>query len=269
MKEKLAKARNVYQENGPLYLIERIYAFIVWRFIRAFRIIKMKISTTNPWIPPVGLLIGNRRVEVGYNSKYIFNDGRYKIMPNSNDIVMEAGVYKGEDTASLAKFSSHVIGFEPSPRNYKKAKKNLESFSNVELLNAGLWNSKDELEVSLGQEDYDDGFLEPDENSGEIGQSVPVDTVENYVKELDIDTVDFLKIEAEGAEPEIIDGLGDIRPQNIAVNIDAERSSEPVGGEVMKRLQPLGYELVGIKWGHILFFTKDDVERSAFSSEFL
>jgi FkbM family methyltransferase len=166
--------------------------------------------------------------------------------------------------------AKQVFAFEPSPRNYKKAKDNLESFDNVTLINEGLWNEPDHLEIKYGVSGGDDGFLEPDNGEGPepVSENIPVNTVENYVEELDIDEVNFLKIEAEGAEPEIIQGIGNLEIRNIAVNCGEERGGEPTGEEVMQLLQTLGYELVGMKRGHILFFTLDEVPHSAFRSVF-
>lgn len=42
----------------------------------------------------------------------------------------------------------------------------------------------------------------------------------------------------------------------------------PVGKQVMELLQPKGYHLVGMKKGHILFFTKQDPSHCAFRGQF-
>jgi FkbM family methyltransferase len=208
-----------------------------------------------------------------YDNKYVLDESgrlRFNITPTASDTVIEAGVHRGRDTATLAKLAKQVIAFEPSPRNYKKAKDNLKSFDNVTLINEGLWNEPDDLEIQYGAAGGDDGFLEPDtgEATDPVSENIPVNTVENYVEELDIDRVDFLKIEAEGAEPEIIKGIGDLQIRNIAVNCGEERDGEPTGKEVMQLLHPLGYELLGMKRGHILFFTLDEVTHKAFRSVF-
>jgi FkbM family methyltransferase len=189
-------------------------------------------------------------------------------------IVIEAGVFAGKDTASYAKLGHRVFAFEPSPRNYEKASNNLRRFNNVELVNAGLWSHPSELEIQFGESGDDDGFLEPDNPKSDSHDDesilVRVDTIENFVSELNIDPteIELIKIEAEGAEPEILEGLGKIRPKHVVVNGGEERDGKPTGLAVTKKLQPLGYELVGIKKGHILFFTQRPIGHSAFRNEF-
>jgi FkbM family methyltransferase len=257
----LKKAYEAYNEGGFVLFFQRVVNYLHPRlrdpilFIPSFPMItiqscKQKIST--------------------YNNKYVMDEGGFNITPTATDTVIEAGVHRGRDTATFAKLAKQVIAFEPSPRNYKKAKDNLNSFDNVTLINEGLWNEPDHLEIKYGEGRGDDGFLEPDNGEGPepMSENIPVNTVENYVEELDIDRVDFLKIEAEGAEPEIIKGIGDLKIRSIAVNCGEERDGEPTGEEVIQLLQPLGYELVGMKRGHILFFTLNEVSHSAFRSVF-
>jgi len=79
------------------------------------------------------------------------DEGGINITPTASDTVIEAGVHRGRDTASFAKLAKQVIAFEPSPRNYKKAKDKLDSFDNVTLINEGLWNEPDHLEIKYDQ----------------------------------------------------------------------------------------------------------------------
>jgi FkbM family methyltransferase len=228
-----------------------------------------------PQFPGVTLGINGFVWTVGLQTKYLDFDSR--IMPNATDsnerIVLEAGVYDGRDTATFAKLSDRVFAFEPSPRNYQKASVNLRKFDNIELINAGLWSHPSELEIQFGEHGADDGFLQPDvprsEQHDDESVIIRVDTIENFVSELNIEPteIELIKIEAEGAEPEILKGLGSIRPTHIVINADEERDGKPTGLAVAKKLQPLGYELVGIKNGCMLFFTQRQI-RSAFRNEF-
>lgn len=225
-----------------------------------------------PYIPPVSLKYKDVEFGIGYRSTYLHLSGPsfrgVDVVPKSSDIVVEAGVHEGRDTAMFAKMASHVIGFEPSPRNYSIVKDNLRRFSNVTLINEGLWNEESQLEVQYGEMTGDDGFLRPDsQNIGE-GGTVPVNTLNYYMDALDIDNIDFLKVEAEGAEPEIVEGLGDLRPKKIVVNGAAERDGEPTAPDVITELKPLGYNLEGVIFGRNLFFTLDSESSNAVISAF-
>lgn len=219
-------------------------------------------------VPPIRLNYRDNSFSISYKNKYILDDGQYDIIPKSSDTVVEAGVAIGKDTAMFGKLAEEVIAFEPSPRQYSKAKANLKRFKNVKLINKGLWNDRDTLEIKYGGSGSEDGFLEPDKGITGTGGEIEVNSLEEYVKQLNIEEVDYLKVEAEGAEPEIIKGIGDLHIENIVVNAGEERDGEPTGREVMELLQPQGYSLVGIKKGHILFFTLNSVSHRAFRSEF-
>jgi FkbM family methyltransferase len=182
--------------------------------------------------------------------------GGGNIAPRGSEIVVEAGVHHGRDTAMFAKLAKEVIAFEPSPRNYENAESNLRRFRNIQLINKGLWNESDLLTIRYGKKRGDDGFLQPD--SEEISKTtieIEVDTLQSFVNELGLHRVDFLKIEAEGAEPEVLQGLGDLRPRVIVVNAGPERDGQPVFTEIFRILEPKGYGLVAMK-GDTLFFTK-------------
>lgn len=219
---------------------------------------------TNSSIAPIAFEFKNERYEIGYRSKYVYNGVSYKVAPKEGDVVVEAGVYKGRDTASFAKIAEKVVGFEPSLRNYKKAVKNVGHFDNVSLINEGLWKEEDELRILQNESSGDDGFLEPDGDSATGGEYVRVNKLKNYLEEMKIEEVNFLKIEVEGAEPEVIKGMGNIRPRNVVINAGEERSKKPTGKKVTKKLQKMGYNLVAVKMGHILFFTQEDVSHCAF-----
>ncbi|WP_122090150.1 FkbM family methyltransferase [Halalkalicoccus subterraneus] len=222
----------------------------------------------NPSIPPLSAGYKLTTVGLGYRDKYIYTDSVVDVAPGPSDVVVETGVYHGKHTAMYAKLAERVIAFEPSPRNHAIAERNLERFDNVELVNRGLWNEEDELEIRYGDGGGDDGFLDPDTGSGSAGDHVPVHTLEDYIERSNVDGVDFLKVEAEGAEPEIIDGMGELRIENVVVNAGEEREGKPTGREVTELLQPKGYTLVGMKRGHILFFTLKPVPHAAFRNEF-
>lgn len=61
--------------------------------------------------------------------------------------------------------------------------------------------------------------------------------------EVNVDHIDFLKVETEGVEPEVIDGISGISVDKIAVDCGPERDGEPVTDEVSNRLDEMGYNI--------------------------
>ena len=101
----------------------------------------------------------------------------------------------------------HFHLFEPQPEFYKMTCESHNSYENVKINNFGL-GSKNELK------DYyekSQGFV----NLPESWQSAPtyklsLRTLDSYCKENGIDDIDFLKIDTEGFEKEVLLGGSDI-----------------------------------------------------------
>lgn len=249
------KSVEAYREGGLTHFLRKSSRYILHQ-------IQPKLLFS-PIIPPVEFGVNGRTVLIAGRDKGYMTDNA---KPKKPDTVIEVGAYHGRDTAMFAKLADKVIAFEPSPRNYSIAKENLNRFSNVQLINKGVWKERDELKIKYGESSGDDGFLEPDSGDTETKETeIPVNTLEEYVKELDIESVDYLKVEAEGAEPEIIEGLGDLRPQNIVVNIDKERNEETPGREIVDMLTEKGYTPYEVKRAAMMFFTLDEDAYKAFS----
>lgn len=239
--------------------------------IKSARKLRDRLARTlllEPNFPPLSIDYKRRTFQFGYRDKYLYNAAPPVVMPEPSDTVIEAGVCQGFDTAMFGKLADRVIGFEPSPRNYTTAKRNLRKYDNVDIINEGLWNEKSELEIQYGGGGGDDSFLEPDSSVKKRGGTVPVNTLEQYVDDLDIDEVNFVKIEAEGAEPEILDGMGELRPEKIVVNADEERGGMSPSKEIMDKLQAEGYNLVAVTLGCVLFFVLDTEYHYAFRPEY-
>jgi len=80
-------------------------------------------------------------------------------------------------------------------------------------------------------------LLTPDD--GRVVGAIDVETV--TLEDID---AEFAKIEAEGAEPEVLDGLSSPSIPKLAVNCDPERGGENPRGAVVARLEAIGYETV-------------------------
>ncbi len=54
---------------------------------------------------------------------------------------------------------------------------------------------------------------------------------------------DFVKIEAEGLELEVVEGLYDQRPRKLAIDVSPERNGKSPAYEFRERLASPGYEI--------------------------
>jgi FkbM family methyltransferase len=174
---------------------------------------------------------------IGYLKKYEIKKG---------DIVVDAGAYLGTFTILASKLvgdSGKVISFEPDPQNYSMLLKNikLNDIKNVITINKGLWSRDTELNLNI-QSDRS-SFL-PETSESKTIVSTTVVSLDNELKRLKINKIDFIKMDVEGAELEALKGSEKILRNN-KVNL-AVASYHIVNGqktcfEIEKMLSDLGY----------------------------
>lgn len=173
-------------------------------------------------------------------AKYFTHD---RIFIEPNDRVFEVGAAKGITTQIAAERAKHVIALEPSPRTFRCLRKNIIA-ENVDVYPYAAWKDSGEKEIQYATQSGSDSLIEPNSGRAVTSRSVRVDTIENLINELEIDTVDFLKVEAEGAEPEVVEGIGDLKISKLVVNCSEERYGESPFEEVSEKLREMGYEIV-------------------------
>lgn len=133
----------------------------------------------------------------------------------SGDIVIDAGAYIGEFTIYAAKIvgpTGKVIAFEPDKKNYKLLIENisLNKLDNIVVLNKGLWNQNTNLKFMSDANASSIRFS--NEESNEIGLEVV--KLDDELNKLKINTVNFIKMDIEGAEIEAIKGAENILKNN-------------------------------------------------------
>jgi len=98
---------------------------------------------------------------------------------------------------------SKIIAFEPDKKIFNYLKYNIESFkfNNIELINKGLW--KEERILKFYSEGADAGRLVKKSTEKDESNLIAINTIplSNYLRS---EEVDFLKIDIEGAETEVL-----------------------------------------------------------------
>lgn len=145
----------------------------------------------------------------------------HRIPFSNDDLVLDCGAYVGD---LLLWFRNRDIrirytGFEPSPEIFECLRENVSPHN---VLNVGLWNKRGELDFFSSPSKQDSSFIEPANYDRVI--SVPAVPLEAFVSE----RVKLLKLEAEGGEPEVLEGLSDkLRfVEYIAADLGPERGKE-------------------------------------------
>lgn len=146
-------------------------------------------------------------------SYLLFNNIFKKI--NSNSIAIDCGANVGDITLKLAKTGATVYAFEPNPYAFKRLSERTKDFKNVTCINKGVWDRNTTTQLFFHQNaEGDDEFwsfgssIVREKNNVNTGRSVEVELVDliDFIKNLK-QKVDFLKIDIEGAEVEILEKI--------------------------------------------------------------
>jgi len=129
------------------------------------------------------------------------HSGQYfdkEIVPEIKNIsFLDGGGYVGDTATEVIKNYpdfKKIWLIEPIPENLRIAKRELDSYKNIEFLNCGISNKKETLYFNE-EKSFSSIY-------GKGTQSVEVDTIDNLVRE----KVDYIKMDIEGAEQDAIDG---------------------------------------------------------------
>jgi len=174
-----------------------------------------------------------------------YTDGDITVL--ETDTVIDCGAFAAAFSIAAAGMGAKkVYAIEPSSRNYTCVLKNIDHFDALEVvqpINIGLGSEEAVLRLNLSETSCDDSFLEPDQKTTGEYEEVRVRTLSDLIEELEIDASNlYLKVEAEGFEPEVIRGLGKYLPRVITVDVSAERNNESPREQIREYLAPLGYQ---------------------------
>ena len=125
------------------------------------------------------------------------------------DIVLDAGANIGVFTRKALRAGvAKVIAIEPGPENLECLRRNFASEiadGHVTIYPKGVWDKDDILKFSINPANSaSDSFVRQIDNAQFL--QVPVTTIDKLVAELQLDRVDFIKMDVEGAEQKAVVG---------------------------------------------------------------
>jgi FkbM family methyltransferase len=135
---------------------------------------------------------------------------RPEVAIRKGDVVLDCGANVGVYTRrALEEGARLVIAIEPAPENLECLRRNLAeeiAGGKAVVYPKGVWDKDDELTLYVDPGNTAAAsFLNKDEKSRAV-QRVPLTTIDQLVKELGLDRVDFIKMDIEGAEPKALQG---------------------------------------------------------------
>lgn len=123
-------------------------------------------------------------------------------------VAFDVGAHIGYYSRLLSSVADRVYAFEPEPRNFALLVKNTRKYPNVTPVNMAISNKS-------GQEDFfivkGSTFRHSLVDEGDC-ESVQINTtsLDDFVKENSLQGISFVKIDVEGHEKEVLEGMKEI-----------------------------------------------------------
>jgi FkbM family methyltransferase len=183
-------------------------------------------------------------------------------------VIFDVGAAVGEAAIPLAKAfpAAHIYCFEPLPDSFATLKERTAAFKNkIHYFNFGFFNKEGELDFYVDSH-RDGSSLIPTSKQYRSNQAgrpekiikIKVRRLDGFCKEKNISRIDFLKIDVEGTEKEVLEGGPGIlkNTDNVFVEISPLRkglhSRDYI--DVFEYLHQAGFSFAGIYEDY--FFTK-------------
>ena len=228
---------------------------------------KIRVSITKLILPILykilQLLKGSTRTinflndkKINANNAYNFEKKIEELLKNKKLIALDVGAQGGFNSDN---FFHKRYGKYFEPILVDPLKNTFENIKNKNFINKGLWSSKTSKKLYiLNKRPQSSSMFEPDKKSlpiygfkekdfhlFDVGKTemIECDTLSSSLKELNINTLDYLKIDTQGAELEILKGLENYRPLIIKceIRLFPMYKKEPSWTEVTDLLYKLGY----------------------------
>lgn len=120
--------------------------------------------------------------------------------------IIDAGANIGLSSLQFARKypQALILAVEPEYSNYELCCSNVKPYPNIIPINAALWNKDTEIAiVDPGLDKW--GFQVTDANTSLSPKKVKAVSVDSLIKKYELNTIDILKVDIEGAEKEVFD----------------------------------------------------------------
>lgn len=193
--------------------------------------------------------------------KYLLNQVAF----HKGDIIIDVGANIGELALHLVRtFDIKAVCLEPDPMEFDCLRANLEN-SNAIVVNSALWNRKTTLHLSMSNDSGDSSLLPTNISSPTL--KVETSTLDDTSRDLGLlrtnRTIKLLKLEAEGAEPEILEGGAALLPnvEYISADLGPERGQDRHHTicECVNFLAEVGFKLSGVNIKRNVYLFKNQL----------
>lgn len=180
------------------------------------------------------LLIGNRSYQVASDDEYLdsmdgtfepYSVALFKTLVKPGDVALDIGANIGCTALLLSQTAGQVVAFEPGSRTFELLATNTANAANVRRINVGLGSKAAELDLVFSPKNRSGGFVSVNgAEKGQVGQAkerIKIERGDDFIRNEGLERVDFIKIDTEGFERDVLTGLAEtIRQQHPVVTLE-------------------------------------------------
>jgi FkbM family methyltransferase len=201
------------------------------------------------WTPPGSVIARNKKAQFD-ECKFVYEALGAR---NNKGVMIDVGAHVGSSLIAFAKAGWNIWAFEPDPHNRQKLHERVKNRSNVRVINKAV-SAEAKTNVAFYSSNVSTGisgltaFHESHEESARIDST----TLDIFVSEYQLQEVDFLKIDVEGHEMDVLNGLdfGKIKPRAIVAEFEDEKTK--MHGyrmpDLARHLEDAGYVVFVSEW---------------------
>ena len=171
--------------------------------------------------------------------------------------VLDVGAHAGEFALLALNRGRAVFAVEPDPDALACLRRNLAGRESLTVIDALVWNTEEELAFTLAASSADSsvfGADTPESTTGTIRRRAT--TLDRIAEDYEIDALAFLKCDAEGAEPEVLEGGRNLlrRTARIALDTGPERQGSRTTAACEALLRDAGFTVHTRERGRIVTY---------------
>lgn len=164
----------------------------------------------------------------------------------ADSVVLDIGANAGEFAHVCARYGARVYCFEPDPKVFACLKRNIAELPNASAHDAVVWKADGDIAFALAPERADSSVFA--EGPRVTRRAL---TIETFARSERLVQIDLIKCDAEGAEPEVLEGIGAAWPLVRAVALDTgpERRGARTNDASRVILERHGFQAIDEKIG--------------------
>jgi FkbM family methyltransferase len=185
----------------------------------------------------------------------------YQLVGKEDPVVFDVGANEGQTIDRIREVFSkpRIYAFEPSPATFQRLLKSHDGVPFLKIDNRALGANTTSLPFHVTSEhSVNDSILTSTGNWDTRAVQVAVSTIDDVCKEFDISTIDFLKIDTQGYDLQVLRGarkmLSERRIRSVLCEVifQSMYHDQPQLTEFLALLSSIGYQLFGIYEQHYL-----------------